>query len=59
MKRIVADFYANIFWGIKKKKRIKTYHDLDHLAGTWSEKDAKEFRERVADMEKIDEEPWK
>ncbi|MEK6620979.1 MAG: antitoxin [Planctomycetota bacterium] len=45
--------------GIEKKKRIKIYHDLDHLAGTWSEKDAKEFQERVADMEKIDEELWK
>lgn len=45
--------------GIEKKKRIKTYHDLDHLAGTWSEKDAKEFQERVAVMEKIDEELWK
>ncbi|MBF8277651.1 MAG: hypothetical protein HW390_2724 [Candidatus Brocadiaceae bacterium] len=45
--------------GIEKKKRIKTYRDLDHLAGTWSEKDAKEFQERVTDMEKIDKELWK
>lgn len=45
--------------GIEKKKRIKTYRDLDHLAGTWSEKDFNEFQKRVEDMEKIDEEIWK
>lgn len=42
-----------------KKKRMKVYRDLDRLAGTWSEKDGKEFQERVEDMEKIDEEIWK
>lgn len=45
--------------GIEKKKRIKTYRDLDHLAGTWSEKDFNEFQRHVEDMEKIDEEIWK
>ena len=45
--------------GIEKKKRTKTYRDLDHLAGTWSEKDLNEFQKRVEDMEKIDEEIWK
>lgn len=45
--------------GIEKKKRIKTYRDLDHLAGTWSEKDLYEFQKNVEDMEKIDEEIWK
>lgn len=50
---------VNEFLGIEKKKRIKTYQDLDHLAGTWSEKDFNEFQKRVEDMEKIDEEIWK
>jgi hypothetical protein len=45
--------------GIEKKKRIKTYRDLDHLAGTWSEKDLNEFQKNIGDMEKIDEEIWK
>ena len=30
--------------GIEKKKRMKIYLDIDHLAGTWSEKDLKEFQ---------------
>lgn len=45
--------------GIEKKKRTKIYHDLDHLAGTWSEKDLKEFKKNVEDLEKIDNEIWK
>lgn len=35
---------------------LKTYNDLDHLAGTWSEAEAREFEEYVAPFEQIDEE---
>ncbi|MEP9411884.1 MAG: antitoxin [Candidatus Brocadia sp.] len=45
--------------GIEEKRRIKIYHDLDHLAGTWSEKDLKEFQKNVEYLEKIDEEIWR
>lgn len=45
--------------GIEKKRRRKIYHDLDHLAGTWSEKDLKEFQKNVEDLEKVDKEIWK
>jgi len=45
--------------GIEKRRRIKIYHDLDHLAGTWSEKDLKEFQKNVEDLERIDEEIWR
>ncbi|HHT9126151.1 MAG TPA: FitA-like ribbon-helix-helix domain-containing protein [Candidatus Brocadiia bacterium] len=45
--------------GIEKKGRTKIYRDLDHLAGTWSEKDLKEFQKNVEDLEKIDKENWK
>jgi len=41
--------------GIKKKKRTVVYNDLDHLAGTWSDKDYKEFLQLTADFAKIDE----
>lgn len=34
------------------------HHDLDHLAGTWSEKDKKEFEDAIGSMDKIDEEMW-
>jgi plasmid stability protein len=45
--------------GIKKKKRTVVYSDLDHLAGTWSDKDCKEFLQTTADFEKIDKNLWK
>jgi hypothetical protein len=45
--------------GIEKKMRGFVYDDLDHLAGTWSKKDAAEFDRAVAVFEKVDEEMWK
>lgn len=45
--------------GIEKKKRGIVYDDLDHLAGTWSKKNAAEFEQATAVFEKVDEEMWK
>jgi hypothetical protein len=44
---------------LKKKKSTVVYNDLDYLAGTWSDKDYKEFLQATADFEKIDENAWK
>ncbi|MDB5289220.1 MAG: hypothetical protein JWL69_461 [Phycisphaerales bacterium] len=35
------------------------YHDLDFLAGTWTEADAQEFTAAAADFDRIDPELWK
>jgi len=45
--------------GIEKKKRIVVYDDLDHLAGTWSTNDLKEFENSTSQFEKVDEDIWK
>lgn len=45
--------------GFEKKTRTIAYDDLDHLAGTWSKKDYSEFRKKINDFEKIDEDIWK
>ncbi len=45
--------------GLKKKKRTVVYTDLDHLAGTWSDKDYKEFQKKTKDFETVDETLWK
>ncbi len=34
------------------------YHDLDALAGTWSEEQAVAFLEAVADFDQVDEKLW-
>ena len=51
MRKIMID--TNIY---ALFKRTKIYHDLDHLAGTWSEKDLREFQKNVEDLEKVDKE---
>ena len=35
------------------------HHDLDPLAGTWSDADARAFEAAVADFGHVDQDPWK
>lgn len=42
----------------KKKEKVR-YHDLDHLIGTWTKKEAEEFDKLVAEQRTIDPEFWK
>ena len=35
-----------------------TFHDLDHLAGSWSRAEEKAFEENTKQFEKIDKELW-
>ncbi len=35
------------------------YHDLDGLAGTWTESDSREFFANIAELTRIDEELWR
>lgn len=44
--------------GLKKKPRTVVHTDLDHLAGTWSDKEHAEFQKRIKDFETIDEGVW-
>ena len=37
---------------------LQTYHDLDLLAGTWSEEQEAEFLNAIADFEQVDEKLW-
>jgi DNA polymerase III delta subunit len=41
-----------------KAAQLKTYHDLDDLAGTWSDEEADEFLSVIADFERVDEKLW-
>lgn len=44
--------------GIEAESTYPCYHDLDHLAGTWSEQDEQEFLANTAQFRTIDEELW-
>lgn len=46
-------------FGIVSSRTKKTaFHDLDHLAGTWSDSDKKAFDKNINPFEKIDKELW-
>lgn len=46
-------------FGVKKKKRLNIYRDLDDLAGTWSKREEKEFKDKIHFFEVIDKDLWK
>ncbi len=52
-KRILAEGL-----GIKTPAKSPHKEDFAGFCGTWSESDAEEFSQRVADLEKVDLEDW-
>jgi hypothetical protein len=44
--------------GITHPVKKVIFHDLDYLAGTWSNKEKKEFDDNIKPFENIDEELW-
>jgi hypothetical protein len=45
--------------GAEKGKKRVVHHDLDHLAGTWSEAEYQEFMVALREQRQIDPEMWK
>jgi plasmid stability protein len=46
--------------GMKKEKKFTAvYHDLDHLFGTWSDKEFEKVQGKIDSERKIDQELWK
>ena len=45
--------------GVAEPGKPVVHHDLDHLAGTWSEAEYQEFMEAVREHRTIDPEMWK
>ena len=44
--------------GIAHPTKKTVFHDLDHLAGTWSRKDKKAFDDNIKSFESLDKELW-
>jgi hypothetical protein len=44
---------------LDKPKLYREYHDIDHLAGTWTEADAEEFLNTQEGFRQVDEDLWK
>lgn len=45
--------------GARPGKQPVIHHDLDHLAGTWSRKEAAAFEKALREQRKIDPELWR
>ena len=43
---------------VRSPKKPVLYHDLDRLAGAWSEKEARDFDRHLAKQRTIDKELW-
>jgi hypothetical protein len=45
--------------GAEPTRKKTLHHDLDHLAGTWSEAEYRQFMEALREQRQIDPEMWK
>jgi plasmid stability protein len=45
--------------GEGKRRFRPCHHDLDHLAGTWTEQERQSFDEAVSDFASVDQELWR
>lgn len=59
VNKAVIELLEESVGGAAKKKEKVRYHDLDHLIGTWTKKEAEEFDKLVAEQRTIDPELWK
>jgi plasmid stability protein len=59
MTKAVIELLEESAGGKAKKKAPVRYHDLDHLAGTWTIEEAAAFDKLIAEQRTIDPELWK
>lgn len=54
VNKAVIELLEESAGGKAKKKTPVRYHDLDHLAGTWTEEEAAAFYKLIAEQREID-----
>lgn len=59
VNKAVIELLEESIGGKAKKKEKVRYHDLDHLAGTWTKEEAEKFDKLIAEQRTIDPELWK
>ena len=57
--KAVIELLEESVGGKEKKKAPVRYHDLDHLAGTWTKEEAAAFEALIAEQRTIDPQLWK
>jgi plasmid stability protein len=59
VNKAVIELLEESAGGAAKKTAPVRYHDLDHLAGTWTTEEAAAFEQLIAEQRTIDPELWK
>lgn len=59
VNKAVIELLEELAGGNAKKKETVRYHDLDHLIGTWTKKEAEEFDKIIKSFRTIDPDLWK
>lgn len=59
VNKAVIELLEESAGGTDKKTAPVRYHDLDHLAGTWTTEEAASFEQLIAEQRPIDPELWK
>lgn len=59
VEQVAGQLLRRALEGERYQSGLPTYHDLDALAGTWSEDEATAFLEGIADFEQVDSELWR
>jgi hypothetical protein len=57
MDRFVAEIIER-YLDMRKDREARTYHDMDHLFGTWSEEEFHQIQGKIDSERKIDREVW-
>ena len=58
INKTVLDILRNSL-GLSSKRRERVFHDLDDLAGTWSDADCQQFNKATKSFTVIDKDLWK
>jgi len=59
VNKAVIELLEESVGGKVKKKEKTRYHDLDHLAGSWTKEEAEAFEKLIAEQRTIDPDLWK
>jgi len=59
LNKAVIELLEESAGGRAKKKAPVRYHDLDHLAGTWTKEEAAAFDKLITEQRTIDPDLWK
>lgn len=59
VNKAVIELLEESAGGAAKRTAPVHYHDLDHLAGTWTTEEAAAFEQLIAEQRPIDPELWK